>query len=308
MLKLFIRLKKEESGQALILVALMMVVLLGIGSLVIDFGYMSMQKSQLQTAADSAALAGARSIYEKTTNEIKNIANATATANLEGPITVLTTPIKTEGTVTVEVSQVAPKFLSGILTDSTTTIKASASAKYIKPWEGETLPFVNMHEEYTIGEDIVLWEKEDSGIFSRIWKDENLDGDKKSAYYRVSYNNGIQTDNGVTAYIKEELLAIPTGTTLYFFSLKQSIIDTYTLDKDVKDDKKDSPSKGSFGDPYGYLNENKPNVLPQHLVLLKVKLVHNEFKNLVFEVEKIYESDFFLNNPIDDESRVYLFK
>ena len=53
------KLFKNEDGQALILVSLLMVVLLGFAALAIDIGLAYVAKSELQSAADSSALAGA---------------------------------------------------------------------------------------------------------------------------------------------------------------------------------------------------------------------------------------------------------
>lgn len=303
MLKLFRRMGQEESGQALILVALMMVVLLGMGALVVDYGYMAMQKSELQTAADSAALAGAKSLHDKTTDEVKTLAQQVADANIDGAFTINTIPNKANGTVIVEVSQVAPKFFAGVLTSSasTTTIRADAGAKNESIWNGEVIPFINMHEPYAVNSSISLWEKVDSGYFDRI--NDIKEGVHKAIgpYYTITYSDGVETDNGVVATIKQEVDSIPTNTSVYFFSVKQSVIDTY---KEVKKNKYEF-----VGADVAYLNANKPNVLAKHLSLIKAKLVTNEFKHLVLTVEEIYDSNMALPNlfPIVG-SKVYLYK
>lgn len=69
MLKLFKRMKNEESGQALVLVALMMVVLMGFAALAIDVGRLYSERTSLQVAADAAALAGAMELPNKNTAE-----------------------------------------------------------------------------------------------------------------------------------------------------------------------------------------------------------------------------------------------
>jgi Flp pilus assembly protein TadG len=51
--------RKREAGQAIVVVALGLVVLLGALGLGIDFGYLRYQKRQMQTAADAAAIAAA---------------------------------------------------------------------------------------------------------------------------------------------------------------------------------------------------------------------------------------------------------
>ena len=49
---------KKKSGQALVLIAVMLPVLMGMIGLVTDGGFMYLTKSQVQTAADQGALAG----------------------------------------------------------------------------------------------------------------------------------------------------------------------------------------------------------------------------------------------------------
>src|ERR1700733_11238123 len=51
--------RSHESGQALVFVGLSLVVLTAVVGLAIDMGYLRYTKRRLQTAADSAAIAGA---------------------------------------------------------------------------------------------------------------------------------------------------------------------------------------------------------------------------------------------------------
>lgn len=69
---LFNRIKKEESGAIVVIVALAMVVILGFAALVIDVGRISLEKQELQNAIDAACLAGAQ--------ELPNTATAKVTA------------------------------------------------------------------------------------------------------------------------------------------------------------------------------------------------------------------------------------
>ena len=59
MYNLFKKLRKEEDGQSLVMVALLFAVLLGFSALVIDVGMLYVTKAELQNAADAGALAGA---------------------------------------------------------------------------------------------------------------------------------------------------------------------------------------------------------------------------------------------------------
>jgi Flp pilus assembly protein TadG len=54
----------NEKGVVLVYVAILLVVFLGIAALAVDVGYVMVSKNELQTAADAAALAGARQLGE----------------------------------------------------------------------------------------------------------------------------------------------------------------------------------------------------------------------------------------------------
>ena len=58
-MKLLKKIVKHEDGQVLVIVALLMVVLVGFAALLIDVGAMYLTKTNMQNAADAAALAGA---------------------------------------------------------------------------------------------------------------------------------------------------------------------------------------------------------------------------------------------------------
>ena len=67
------RLFKKESGQAMVLFALIFIVLCGVAAIVIDVGRVSLEKQHLQNAIDAACLASAQNLPDTT--------KATATAN-----------------------------------------------------------------------------------------------------------------------------------------------------------------------------------------------------------------------------------
>lgn len=234
MLKLFTRMKDEESGQALIFVALMMVVLLGMGSLVIDYGYMAMQKSELQTAADSAALAGA--ISAKKPDTIANTAKSTAKKNIptltDDNIVVNTLKIS-DGEVKVTISQAAPKFFAGLLTSEVTTISASATAKFLPKWTGEALPFLNMGFDFSVA-DPTAWTQVAPGIKGDIYDFRTFKNEVGKSYYEIEYKNGIEIKPGFGGGLKglddsmlkaglDDVLA-PIGKKVYIFSLRSELI------------------------------------------------------------------------------------
>ena len=69
MQKIFNRLRKEESGQSLVMVVLLLSVLLSFSALIVDVGLLYAEKAKLQNAADAAALAGAQFLPDKTLAE-----------------------------------------------------------------------------------------------------------------------------------------------------------------------------------------------------------------------------------------------
>lgn len=75
---LFQQLKQEESGQAIIIVAAALIVLIGFTGLAIDLGFVWMRQAQLKSTVDSAALAGVTEL--KPTSADGGLGNADAQA------------------------------------------------------------------------------------------------------------------------------------------------------------------------------------------------------------------------------------
>jgi len=63
--KAFFTAHRSQSGAVAILVALLMIVFLGIAALALDVGYLYVVRTELQNAADAAALAGAGRLYPR---------------------------------------------------------------------------------------------------------------------------------------------------------------------------------------------------------------------------------------------------
>ena len=58
---------KCESGQSIVMIAMSLVVLCGMAAIAVDIGRVSVERGQLQNAADAAALAGAAALPTATT-------------------------------------------------------------------------------------------------------------------------------------------------------------------------------------------------------------------------------------------------
>ncbi len=90
----------DESGQALVLVALSLTFLMGAMALAIDVGFVRFQQRQLQTAADAAAIAAGLELGNCNNTVCANMTTAAATALKEDGITSTTiTPTTNQCTV-----------------------------------------------------------------------------------------------------------------------------------------------------------------------------------------------------------------
>jgi len=70
----------ERRGATMVLVAILLVPLLGLAAFAMDLSYWQMGASQLQTAADAAALAGARALQYNATNDPQGVVTAEVSA------------------------------------------------------------------------------------------------------------------------------------------------------------------------------------------------------------------------------------
>lgn len=225
---------REESGQSIVLLALMLFMLLGIGAFVVDVGYKTYQRNHLQNSADSSALAGAMLITELAdNNEVKVKTVEYANLNLKlnkDEATVLPIVNREAKTVEVSINQKVPKFFAGIFMQSDNVLSVIAKAKYSYRWDGEALPFVNLDDNYAVGENIELWEKlsNSSGDFESLWKDEITimnPKDSERIYINVNYSDGLTITKGVVANIKDEVqIIMDQNKPVYILSLSNDII------------------------------------------------------------------------------------
>jgi hypothetical protein len=124
--------RQRESGQALIAATFGLVVLLGCAGLAVDVGYLRYQQRLQQSAADSAALAGAtESAAGNATAAAREDASLNGYANGVNNVTVTVNPAFPFGGVTgvqVQVSAVHPTFFMRIFGVHTATVSTSAVA------------------------------------------------------------------------------------------------------------------------------------------------------------------------------------
>lgn len=248
---MFNKFKKNESGQSMVLVAIMITMLFGFGALAVDVGYMTYQKSELQNAADSAALAGAllaptmdtTSVQSKIVDYVQinnnRITNSEVTKKIVN---------KTAKTVEVEIQQKGIKILRGFLSVNENTMTVKAIAKY-NAWPGYALPFINIDDPYLIDDPafvddptddtdapeqiyttIELWEKSGSGQFERLIEQYIPDD---NTFLVINDENNATIDTGKGNNIKTQLdaivmPAIEANKPVYVLSFKDENIGEYS--------------------------------------------------------------------------------
>lgn len=123
-----------QRGQTLVLVALLLVVLVGIASLSVDVGYYRYEQRVMQSAADSAALAGAGDFaYGDATAAAQAAAATNGFTDGSAGVTVTVNPSYSDTytgsnqAVKVTIGRSYPKFFSGII-GGTGTVPVSVSA------------------------------------------------------------------------------------------------------------------------------------------------------------------------------------
>ncbi len=134
---------KNESGQAMVIFAVSMVVLLGFVAVAIDTGSAALTKSHLQNAADSAALAAAQDLPDADAAQLT--AEQYAELNgVDGAQITLTTPYQGDASkVLITCTQTLNYTFAKILGKNSKTITTKAVAQYgiagSVPW---IVPFV----------------------------------------------------------------------------------------------------------------------------------------------------------------------
>jgi Flp pilus assembly protein TadG len=134
---------RSESGQAVVLSVVWMVVLLGMAGLVIDVGSWYRSQRDLQSQADAAALAGAQDLPVNTSTAsgtAKSYALKNGFTLPTSGITISST-IVPDDSINVKVDKNAPTFFSKVFGVATVPVRAEAtarselmgSAKYVAP-------------------------------------------------------------------------------------------------------------------------------------------------------------------------------
>lgn len=141
----------NEQGAAGVLVAVMMLVLIGVGAIAVDVGQIYAERAELQSAADAGALAGAQ-ICSETGGCAQGDANAVAALlanqnSKDGVSRVRFVDLSVAGEVTVSTSTIngsnGSGFLSKLFANALSTpdvsVGATATAKWEYPTRGRSI-------------------------------------------------------------------------------------------------------------------------------------------------------------------------
>jgi Putative Flp pilus-assembly TadE/G-like len=127
---------KGERGQVIVLICLAMIAIMGLVGMVADVGFLQQQRNRMQTAADSAALAGAQEIsYGDTVTAAKADATSNGFTNGQSNVTVaINNPptggpnVGNSGYVEAIVTKAEPTYFLQVLGFTTVSVSARAVA------------------------------------------------------------------------------------------------------------------------------------------------------------------------------------
>jgi Putative Flp pilus-assembly TadE/G-like len=134
---------RNDSGQALVFVALILMVLVGMAALVVDGGSWYQADRRLQTAADAAALAGAQHLPTEQT-QARTVALDYAQKNYAG-IPEPAVDFPDVGTINVSATAQAPGIFARIFDIDEVTVRAEAQARVFAPAELKDVAPIAVH-------------------------------------------------------------------------------------------------------------------------------------------------------------------
>jgi putative Flp pilus-assembly TadE/G-like protein len=127
--------RKDERGQAIVLMTLSLVVILGMAALVLDVGNWFHTKRRLQGTADAAALAGAQQLPDDPSGA-QSMALTYANKNggdVAGANITVTSTVLPNDTISVRARKTDPGFFSGVVGITSADIDARAKARVGPP-------------------------------------------------------------------------------------------------------------------------------------------------------------------------------
>lgn len=277
---------RDESGQVLVLFALLLTVIFGFTALAIDVGGMVVAKSRVQNAADAAALAGAQDLPN--TSAFTTAKNFAEKNGVPKEKTIAQYYKDDEGNtdtnkIYVECEVDYDFTFARVLGFKDTKIGAIAVAQKQSKWEGEALPFINLAFDYET-EDPTAWTHLGSGIKGTIVDFFTRNADTDDPYFEIDYTDGITVTPGYSngtkgidgSKLKDALEKILTPSDMgvkkiYLFSLSSKVIKSgqFTVNNKTKTVSLNSLNKLKNGDV----------VDPDQLVLIECLFLDCKWSN-----------------------------
>ena len=129
------RVRKSESGQAFVLMALSLVVIMGMAALVVDVGNWYHTKRRLQGTADAAALAGAQLLPTDSVGAQAMALNYAGKngGDVAGSDIAVTSTVVADDTIGVRARKTDAGFFGGVLGIASADISARAKARVGPP-------------------------------------------------------------------------------------------------------------------------------------------------------------------------------
>lgn len=297
---------KSEDGSVTILVALSMTVLMGFAALSVDIGMLYNQKREVQNAADAAALAGAMSLpnavlaksVAKSAAE-KNLLQDTALDTISYSVVPVTPFDGNKTEIEVTVTRKVKTIFAQVLGIADSEVSARAVAKQRSAWAGQSLPFINVNNDYSGDDQITftIWDKDSEGFYASI-DESDWDGlgDSPNRSFEVTYLDGVNINNGVEANpeakkkILEEIwdnIQDSDDKIVYILSLKASIIKSghVTLHNILTGETENI----KIEDINTYIQSTKWYIDEDDLVLLEVSLDKYKFKEITLTYKDHHE-------------------
>jgi Flp pilus assembly protein TadG len=186
--------RRGESGQAAVLLTLVLMSLLGVAGFVIDYGNWEVNRHQVQDAADAAALAGASGIPagSGTANSLAAAEYAKNGGASDSVAVAQTTDLQANDSVTVTASRQAPTSFTSIFGIHSVTVSASARAT------------VESFTQINAGTNVMPW-----GVLQSSY----VPGQAYPIYTKTTQN----ANNGAISlpYVQSANCPVPNGSNVY---------------------------------------------------------------------------------------------
>ncbi|MGE5422285.1 MAG: pilus assembly protein TadG-related protein [Ignavibacteriales bacterium] len=283
---------RNENGQSLVLMAVLITVLIGLAALVVDVGAMYHFKAKLQNAADAACLAGAQQLPDDPA-QADAVARDYATANgIKSSDTVTVTIPSDNRSIKVDIERNVPLIFANVFNLSTKDISAHAKANIgvaaSVPW---IVPFVIPKPASFDYEHVYVMRMYGAGSYPSGY---NYPADYKAAYpaypkaspypYHFDYMNvkikaGSNPSSEFSDYLKylqygyQETFSINQNM-LYYAPSSGGIPSVDTFQKRVSADPNTDYTKAKIGDPRVMLIPIVATMLPRNTAEnTKVKII-----------------------------------